>query len=168
MSTKEARDLLISKKIDAVITKQQDVGFITEAEYRILSSSRLVAIARRDHPLFKRYEKPVMTDLIDYCFVNIRPSFSPSAHKMVLEMFKDNDFIPNMRSLESSYYGMMMHVASSDYIGIMDESDCCNKDALRLIPIPNAPPVHTVLAWNHENVSDALVKLVEYLGNNDE
>jgi DNA-binding transcriptional LysR family regulator len=163
MSTKDARDLLISKKIDAVITKQQDVSFISEGDYRTLSSCKLVAIARSGHPLFERVAKPELSDLKDCDFVNIRPSFSPSAHKMVLDLFNNSGFTPIIKSTENSYYGMMMHVASSDYIGIMNESDCCNKDALRLIPIKNSPPVNTVLAWNHDNMSDPLVRLIEHL-----
>jgi DNA-binding transcriptional LysR family regulator len=163
MSTKAARDQLISKKIDAVITKQHDVSRIAECEYKTLYSCGLVAIARSGHPLFDAFESPTLADLKDYSFVNVKPSFSPNMHKMVLDMFETNGLSPKIRAVESSYYGMMMHVASSDYIGILDESDCCNKDALRLIPIDRSPLIHTVLAWNHDNLSDTLQKLVDYV-----
>ena len=163
MSTKDARDQLISKKIEAVITKQHDVSRIAECEYKTLFSCGLVAIARSGHPLFKAHASPTLADLKDYSFVNVRPSFSPNMHKMVLDTFEASGFTPKIKSIENSYYGMMMHVASSDYIGILDESDCCNKDALRLIPIAHSPLIHTVLAWNHDNLSDPLRKLIDYM-----
>jgi DNA-binding transcriptional LysR family regulator len=163
MSTKEARDLLISKKIDAVITKQHDVSLIAECEYKTLFSCGLAAFARSDHPLFDAYESPTLADLKDYGFVNVRPSFSPNMHKMILDTFEANGFSPKIRSTENSYYGMMMHVASSDYIGIMDESDCCNRGALQPIPIEHSPLIYTVLAWNHDNLSDPLQKLIDYV-----
>ena len=163
MTTKTARNLLISKKIDAIITKQHDMTFIAEGEFRILSTCKMVAIARRDHPLFEKFVAPELIDLTDFCFVNVRESYSPSAHKMALDIFADNGIMPEIKSNESSYYGMMMHVAASDYIGIMNESECCNTNALRLIPISNSPSVHTVLAWNCDYMSAPLTMFIKYL-----
>ena len=163
MTTKAARNLLISKKIDAIITKQHDLTLIAKGDFRILSTCKMVAIARSDHPLFEKYDAPELMDLKDYCFVNVRESYSPSAYKMVLDILSDKGLTSKVKSNESSYYGMMMRVASSDYIGIMNESECCNTSSLRLIPISNSPSVHTVLAWNRDYISAPLAVFIEYL-----
>lgn len=163
MSTKDARDLLISKRIDAVITKQHDVNLLADCDYLMLSHCRLVAVARSGHPLFSQYESPTLSDLNDYSFVAVSPSFSPFMYKMILETCEANGFTPKIKYSEISYYGCLMHVASSDYITIMDESDCCYKDALRIIPINDSPTVSTVLAWNRSNLTNHLRILLDYL-----
>ena len=166
MTMKETRDSLISKKIDAVISKQQDVSFIPDCAYRVFSSCNLVAIARSEHPLFEKYEAPTLSDLKDYGFAIVSQTFSLYTYKMAIKACEDNGFAPKIMALEHSLFGMMMHIAASDYVGIIDEYDCRNRDVLKQIPINNSPLVHTVLAWNKGDMSEHLQKFIEYLDSN--
>lgn len=163
VTTKQSREILISKKIDAVVTRQQDVELLSECEYKVLASCKLVAVARSNHPLFSEFLSPTLADLNKFGFVVTTPSFSPQTYRMILETCKASGLEPRIMVSESSLIGMLMHIASSDYVGIAGEFDCRNFESLRQIPIDSAPAVNTVLAWNRNNLSDSLQKFISYI-----
>ena len=167
MTVTDTRELIIAKEVDAVITREQDVRLITECEYLIMDSCELVCIARCDHPLFDEIESPTLDAIKDYKFTTITPSFSPHTYNLIIETCQANGFSPNVNPSDSSYYGTMMNVATTDYIGFMEESDCHNKEVFRRIPIRNAPMINTVIAWNRTNISQNLKKLIDYLDDNE-
>jgi len=163
MTAKETRDQLISKKIDAVVTNQQDMDMLLDCDYKAIMTSSLVAVARNDHPLFSELTDPALSDLKDYGFVIISPSYSPYTYSLTLKVCQDNGFYPKIRVTAESLFGLMMNVAASDHIAITSERDSRGKESLRQIPINNTDTVNTVLGWNRNNLTGALQKLIEFV-----
>jgi len=163
MTAKETRDLLISRRIDAVITNQQDLALLIDCDYEVVLTSNLVAIARNDHPLFTKHAAPVLSDLKDYGFVIISPDFSPHTYRMTHKVCEVNGFFPKIKVTAATLFGLMMNVAASDYVAITSECDSRGRNTLRQIPVESTDTVNTVLAWNRNNSSDALHELIEFV-----
>ena len=163
MMAKETRDFLIARKIGAVITSQQNTNLLVDCDYKVIYSSNLVVIARTDHPLFYKYESPSLSDLKDCGFVLISPYISPHTYQLALKACEIYGFSPKVRILADTLFGLMMNVASSDYISIVSECDSRDRSGFRQIPIKYSDTVNTVLAWNRNNVFEPLQKLIEYL-----